>query len=91
MTEYNKISIDKAIKSDKTISKKESKLIHALLRGRHEEYKIIRFRRNPTTGEISRRTIKTGMTEAQAKAHCSKEETHGLNWFDGFDKVKGAL
>ena len=38
MTEYNKISIDKAIKSDKTIGKKESKLIHGLLRGRHRPY-----------------------------------------------------
>ena len=31
---YNKDSIDKEIKKDPRISKKESKLIHALLKGR---------------------------------------------------------
>ena len=32
---YNKEAVDKAIKQDKTISKKEAKLIHRLLRGNY--------------------------------------------------------
>ena len=48
------------------------------------EFKIIRFRRDPKTGDVSQRTIKAGLTETEAKEHCSKEDTHGENWFDGF-------
>jgi len=33
---YNKEAVDKAIKQDKTISKKEAKLTHRLLRGNYE-------------------------------------------------------
>tara|TARA_R110002020_G_scaffold19825_2_gene68054 strand:- start:1263 stop:1373 length:111 start_codon:yes stop_codon:yes gene_type:complete len=33
MTVYNKAAVEKAIQKDKTISKKEAKLIHALLKG----------------------------------------------------------
>ena len=32
---YNKEVVDKAIKQDKTISKKQAKLIHALLKGNY--------------------------------------------------------
>jgi len=32
---YNKEVVDRAIKQDKTISKKEAKLIHALLKGNY--------------------------------------------------------
>ena len=49
------------------------------------EFKIIRFKRDPKTGDVSQRIIKTGLTEAEAKEHCSREDTHGENWFDGFD------
>jgi hypothetical protein len=48
-------------------------------------YKIIRFRRDPITGDVSKRIIKKGLTETQAMAHCQREDTHGKNWFDGFD------
>ena len=34
MDKYNKKAVDKLIKRDKSISKKEAKLIHALLKGR---------------------------------------------------------
>lgn len=38
MLKYNKESVEKAIKSSKqTISKKEAKLIHALLKGHQKE------------------------------------------------------
>lgn len=33
MTTYNKDAVTKAIKADKTIGKKEAKLIHAILKG----------------------------------------------------------
>jgi len=32
---YNKEAVDRAIKQDKTISKKEAKLIHSLLKGNY--------------------------------------------------------
>ena len=35
MNKYNKKAVDKLIKRDKSISKKEVKLIHALLKGRY--------------------------------------------------------
>jgi hypothetical protein len=47
-------------------------------------FKIVRFRRNPNTEEVSQRIIKKGLTEAEAKAHCRRDDTHGKNWFDGF-------
>ena len=34
MNKYNKKAVDKLIKKDKSSSKKEAKLIHALLKGR---------------------------------------------------------
>ena len=35
MNKYNKKAVEKLIKQDKSISKKEAKLIHALLKGRN--------------------------------------------------------
>jgi len=35
MNKYNKKAVRKLIKQDKSISKKEAKLIHALLKGRN--------------------------------------------------------
>jgi len=38
----------------------------------------------------SPRTIKTGLTEAQAQAHCSREDTRKAGvYFDGYDYMKG--
>lgn len=48
-------------------------------------YRIIRFYRN----DRKPRTIKNGLTEEQAQAHCSREDTHGPGWFDGYDLMKG--
>ena len=44
-------------------------------------YKIIRFTFNGNS-----RTVKTGLTLEEAKAHCSLESTHGKDWFDGYTK-----
>lgn len=54
-----------------------------------KNYKIVRFRRNPKTEEVTQRTIKTGLTKAEAKEHCNREDTHGENWFDGFAEIGG--
>ena len=35
MNKYNKEAVEKLIKKDKSISKKEAELIHALLKGRN--------------------------------------------------------
>jgi hypothetical protein len=47
-------------------------------------FKIVRFRRNPNTDEVKRRTIKKGLTQSEAMAHCQRDDTHGKNWFDGW-------
>ena len=44
-------------------------------------FKIIRFFKDK-----SNRVIKTGLTEKEAQEHCKREDTHGENWFDGYEK-----
>ena len=46
-----------------------------------ETFKIIRF-----CFQGENRVIKRGLTLEEAKEWCSKEETHGEGWFDGFDE-----
>lgn len=45
------------------------------------KYKIVRFRQN---GEPIVR--QTGLTLEEAQEHCSREDTHGDGWFDGYMK-----
>lgn len=47
-------------------------------------YRIIRFRQNGPA-----RTTRNGLTLTEAQAHCSREETHGTGWFDGYDLMRG--
>lgn len=51
-------------------------------------YRIVRHRFNGKA-----RTIRTGLTLAEAQAHCQREDTHGgtgnARWFDGYDYMKG--
>ena len=49
-------------------------------------YRIIRFFRSDNRKP---RTIKNGLTEAECQEHCSREDTHGPGWFDGYDYMKG--
>lgn len=42
-------------------------------------YSIVRFRRN---GEYI--TLKMGVTLEEAQEWCSREDTHGEDWFDGY-------
>lgn len=55
-----------------------------------ETYKIIRFYRDNWE---QNRTIKRGLTLAQAQAHCRRPETRGESalgpWFDGYDIEQG--
>lgn len=47
-------------------------------------YRIIRFRFQGTN-----RTVRTGLTLTEAQAWCSREDTHGPGWFDGYDLMRG--
>ncbi len=50
-----------------------------------DQYKIIRFY-DPSQ---NKRTIKTGLTLEQARAHCNDPETRKEGvYFDGFEKQK---
>lgn len=49
-------------------------------------YKIIRYFYSDSLGDHRRpRVIKRGLTLEEAQAHCSREDTHGDGWFDGYD------
>ena len=48
-----------------------------------DTFQIIRFTRD---GSETPKVIETGLTKAEAKEHCSRNETRGDNWFDGFQK-----
>ena len=44
-------------------------------------YKIVRHHEMDGIGPT---VIKTGLTLAEAQAHCKREDTHGSGWFDGY-------
>ena len=47
-------------------------------------YRIIRFR-----SDGHKRTVKNGVTLKEAQTHCSRKDTHGPGWFDGYDLMEG--
>ena len=47
-------------------------------------YRVIRFSMTEPKEEI-----KDGLTLEEAQAHCSREDTHGEGWFDGYDLMAG--
>lgn len=47
-------------------------------------YRIIRFRQSGT-----KRTVRNNVTLTEAMNHCSREDTHGKGWFDGYDYMRG--
>jgi len=51
-----------------------------------ETYKIIRFKKDQDGFPSQNKTVKRGLTEQEAQAHCQREDTHGPNWFDGYTK-----
>lgn len=46
-------------------------------------YSIIRFYENRNHPD-NHRVIRSGLTLAEAQAHCQDESTHGDGWFDGY-------
>ena len=51
-----------------------------------ETYKIIRFRKDSNGFPSRNEIVKRGLTEKEAQEHCQREDTHGLDWFDGYTK-----
>lgn len=48
-------------------------------------YKIVRFFQALDTPS---KVIRTGLTLAEAQAHCRLESTHGDGWFDGYEEER---
>ena len=44
-------------------------------------YKIVRFHFGDENEVVVR-----GLTLEQAKAHCNRDDTHGDDWFDGYEE-----
>lgn len=47
-------------------------------------FRIIRFYKAG-----GHRTIRNNVSECEAQAHCSRPDTKGNGWFDGYDYMKG--
>lgn len=47
-----------------------------------ETYSIVRFFRDGSPRE----TIEEGLTLKEAQAHCSRKDTRGEGWFDGYEE-----
>ena len=50
-----------------------------------QTYKIVRFCFDENDPQ-NKSVIKTGLSLAEAQAHCEREDTHGDGWFDGYDR-----
>ena len=50
-----------------------------------QEYKILRFYREDNKN--NRKVIRTGLTLEQAQEWCSRDDTHGNGWFDGYESM----
>lgn len=45
-------------------------------------YRIVRFYADDRPAE----TVTRGQSLEQAQAHCSRDDTHGDGWFDGYEE-----
>lgn len=50
-------------------------------------YRIVRFTEKEDHPD-NHRVILTGLSLAEARAHCNREDTHGSDWFDGYDEER---
>ena len=46
-------------------------------------YKVIRFYKD---FDRQSKVILTGLTLEEAQDHCRREDTHGEDWFDGYEE-----
>ena len=51
--------------------------------GRGPTYRVVRFYRE--TWLTPQEVVKSGLTLVEAQEHCSREDTHGEDWFDGYE------
>jgi hypothetical protein len=58
-----------------------------------ETYRIVRFYAPSSKRGFDglpittpKQTIKQGLTEAEAREHCQRDDTRGNGWFDGYEK-----
>lgn len=49
---------------------------------RYLKYKIVRMFQEDGKPSI---VIKRGLSLREAQAHCRRDDTHGVDWFDGYD------
>lgn len=49
-------------------------------------YRVVRFYRE--TWLTPQKVVKRGLTLEEAQEHCSREDTHGEDWFDGYEQEK---
>lgn len=52
---------------------------------RPARYNIVRHYRNRIR---NRKIIRRGLTLADARMWCQRDDTHGPRWFDGFEEAK---
>lgn len=48
-------------------------------------YKVIRFYKD---WDRPNKVILEGLTLDEAQTHCKREDAHGEDWFDGYEKEK---
>lgn len=46
-------------------------------------YKIVRFYQDPN---LAKYVVETGLTLDEAQEWCSRDDTHGDDWFDGYER-----
>ena len=47
-------------------------------------YEIVRFFQDL---DIPSKVIQSGVSKKEAQEHCSREDTHGEGWFDGWREI----
>lgn len=48
-----------------------------------DTFRIVRFYQDPDWESV---IVKKGLSLAEAQEHCQREDTHGKDWFDGYEQ-----